>query len=214
MYQNLERSEPVLTIYGYARVSTTHQDINLQIEELKRYGCETIFQEHVSGKNAEDRREFQKLLSIVRKGDKIVFTKLDRFARSTIDALNIAQELKDKGVAMVVLNFGGMQVDVSTPTGKLFLTQLAAFAEFEREIMLERQRAGIERAKKAGKYKGRIRKYHDKHAGLKHALHLRKTTDMTVQEICDITGVSRSALYRALKDEEIKQTLRMDVQTK
>lgn len=191
-----------MTVYGYARVSTSHQDINLQIDELNKYGCDVIYQEHVSGKSADERKELQKLLNTVQPGDKIVFTKLDRFARSTVDALNIANELNKKGVAMVVLNFGGMQVDVSTPTGKLMLTMFAGFAEFEREIMLERQRAGIERAKSAGKYKGRLKKYHDKHAGMKHAIKLfneREQNGMTVKEICEITGVSRSALYREVE---------------
>lgn len=191
-----------MTVYGYARVSTEHQDIRPQIEELERYGCEVIFQEKVSGKNLNDRRELLRLLETAKEGDKIVFTKLDRFARSTVDALTIAQELQQKNVAMVVLNFGGMQVDVSTPTGKLMLTMLAGFAEFEREIMLERQRAGIEMAKRSGKYKGRVRKYTDKHKGMQYALKLAKERDqngMSIKEICEITQVSRSALYRELQ---------------
>lgn len=193
-----------MTVYGYARVSTDHQDINLQIDELNKYGCDVIYQEKVSGKNADDRQELQKLLSTVQPGDKIVFTKLDRFARSTVDALNIASELNQKGVAMVVLNFGGMQVDVSTPTGKLMLTMFAGFAEFEREIMLERQRAGIARAKAHGKYKGRVKKYHDKHKGMQYAVKLAKEREqnrMSIKEICEITQVSRSALYRELRKE-------------
>lgn len=190
-----------MTIYGYARVSTSHQDINLQINELKKYGCDVIYQEKVSGKNIDDRHELQKLINIAKQGDKIVFTKLDRFARSTMDALKIADTLKQKGVAMVILNFGGMQIDIATPTGKLFYTQLSSFAEFEREIMLERQRAGIERAKRAGKYKGRVKKYTDQHKGMQYAIKLAKERDqnkMTINEICEITQVSRSALYREL----------------
>jgi len=196
-----------VTIYGYARVSTGHQDIELQIDELRRYGCEIIFQEKVSGKNLDDRHELKRLIETVKPGDTVVFTKLDRFARSTIDALTIAKTLQDKGVAMVVLNFGGMQMDISTPTGKLMLTMLAGFAEFEREIMLERQRVGIERAKKAGKYKGRVRKYTENHKGMKHALKLAKERDkngLTIKDICDITRVSRSALYRELQKEREK----------
>lgn len=196
-----------MTIYGYARVSTEHQDIQLQIDELKRYGCEIIFQEKVSGKNLDARHELKRLIETVKPGDTVVFTKLDRFARSTIDALTIAKTLQDKGVAMVVLNFGGMQMDISTPTGKLMLTMLAGFAEFEREIMLERQRVGIERAKKAGKYRGRVRKYTQDHKGMKHALNLAKNRDkngLTIKDICEITRVSRSALYRELQKEREK----------
>ncbi|MDN4595203.1 recombinase family protein [Polycladomyces subterraneus] len=173
-----------MTVYGYARVSTNHQDITPQIEELKRYGCEVIYQEKVSGISADDRRELMRLIETAQTGDKIVFTKLDRFARSTVDALNIAKKLNDKGVAMVVLNFGGMQIDISTPTGKLMLTMFAGFAEFERELMLERQRVGIERAKKAGKYRGRIRKYTEEHPGMNHAIELYQKAEKTVKEIC------------------------------
>lgn len=98
-------------------------------------------------------------------------------------------------------------MDISTPTGKLMLTMLAGFAEFEREIMLERQRVGIERAKKAGKYKGRIRKYTENHKGMKHALTLAKERDkngLTIKDICEITRVSRSALYRELQKDRKK----------
>lgn len=192
-------------IYGYARVSTQHQDLQAQIDELKKYGCEVIYQEKVSGKTVEERKELNKLLEATKRGDKVVFTKLDRFARSTVDALQIAERLNDKGVNMVVLNFGGMVVDVSTATGKMMLTMFAAVAEFERELMLERQRAGIERAKAAGKYRGRIPKYHEDHKGLKHALHLRETTEMTVNEICEICGISRAAFYRAWRKRKKEQ---------
>ncbi|WP_044639743.1 recombinase family protein [Risungbinella massiliensis] len=191
-----------MTVYGYARVSTDHQDINLQVDELNKYGVDVIYQEKVSGKSIDDRHELKKLIDTVQSGDKIVFTKLDRFARSVIDARNIAESLHQKGVAMVVLNFSGMQVDVSTPTGKLMLTMFAGFAEFEREIMLERQRAGIARAKAQGKYQGRVKKYHDKHKGMNYAVKLAKEREqngMSIKEICEITQVSRSALYRELE---------------
>jgi DNA invertase Pin-like site-specific DNA recombinase len=169
-----------------------------QVNQLERYGCNFIYYEHASGKNLDDRPELRDLLSTVKKGDKIVFTKLDRFARSTLDALNIATDLHNRGVGMVILDFGGQPLDITTATGKLTFTQFAAFAEFERQLMLERQRVGIERARRAGKYVGRIKKYHAKHAGMLHAIELRKTTNKTVNEICKITNVSRASLYRAL----------------
>ncbi|SDY86312.1 Site-specific DNA recombinase [Thermoactinomyces sp. DSM 45892] len=193
-----------MAVFGYARVSTDHQDIKLQIDELNKYGVDIIYQEIVSGKNLDDRHELQKLIHITQSGDKIVFTKLDRFARSTIDALTVAQELKKKGVSMVILNFAGAQIDVSTPTGKLFLTQLASFAEFERELMLERQKAGIAQAKADGKYKGRVKKYHEHHKGMNYAVELANERDqnkMTIDAICEITQVSRAALYRELKKQ-------------
>lgn len=197
-----------MTIYGYARVSTDHQDLTPQIEELKAYGCEEIFQEKASGKNADERPVLKQLIETAQAGDKVVFTKLDRFARSTKDALDIAEQLREKGVQMVILNFGGDTINLFGPSGKLIFTMFSAIAEFEREIMLERQRAGIERAKQAGKYKGRVKKYTDKHLGMKHAIELVQTTDKTIKEICDITGVSRAALYRRMKELGIERTAR------
>lgn len=138
-------------IIGYARVSTAGQKLDCQIEQLNAFGCEKIYQEKESGAN-DDRRELARLLSGIKDGDIVVVTKLDRIARSTQHLLTVVDTLAKKGAAFKTLN---ADIDTSTPTGKLMLTLLGAIATFEREIMLERQRDGIEKAKSEGKYKGR-----------------------------------------------------------
>lgn len=134
---------------GYARVSTSGQSLEIQLENLK--DCDIIFQEKVSGKNL-DRPELTKLMHYIRKDDVVHVTKLDRLARSTKDLLEIVQDIDKRQVALKIHN---LNLDTSTPTGRLMITMLGAIAEFEREMILERQSEGIVRAKQEGKYKGR-----------------------------------------------------------
>lgn len=137
---------------GYARTSTADQIAGLeaQITELKAIGCERIYSEQVS--SVGKRPQLQAAIDYVREGDVLIVTKTDRLARSVADLLTIIHALKAKNVEMRILNFG---MDTQTPTGNMMLTILASVAEFERSIMLERQREGVAKAKKAGKYKGR-----------------------------------------------------------
>jgi DNA invertase Pin-like site-specific DNA recombinase len=139
-------------IVGYARTSTVDQvaGFEAQFKELSVAGCEKIFREQVS--SIAVRGQLQSALEFVRDGDVFVVTKLDRLARSVADLMAILQALERKGVAVRILNLG---MDTQTPTGKLMLTVLGGVAQFEREMMLERQREGIAKAKSAGKYKGR-----------------------------------------------------------
>ena len=158
-----------------------------------------IYKEKVSGRKKDNREEFNKLLETVEEGDTVVVTKLDRFARSTKDALSTIEWLNKKDISLVVLNMGGDKVDTSTAIGKLMITVLSGIAEFEADMIKERQLEGIELAKQRGVYKGRPHKYTDKHKGLQHALELfrnRNTNKMTVNEIADITKISRATLYR------------------
>jgi len=145
--------KPQGQIIGYARTSTRDQSAGLedQIAELNRAGASRVFAEHISGTKI-DRPELEKALDYVREGDKFVVTKPDRLARSVRHLMDIKERLESKRVALSVLSMG---LDTSTSTGKLMLGVLASVAEFEREIMLERQQAGIARAKAQGKYKGR-----------------------------------------------------------
>ncbi len=136
---------------GYARVSTTEQNLTPQLEQLQAAGCKKVFQEKISGVK-RDRPELAALLDYVREGDVVVICKMDRMARSTSHLLEIVELFNKKGVVFKVLN---INFDTSDPTGKLMLTMLAAIGQFEREMMLERQREGIQIAKAAGKYKGR-----------------------------------------------------------
>jgi DNA invertase Pin-like site-specific DNA recombinase len=136
---------------GYARCSTLLQKLDAQLDQLHSAGVEKIFQEKASGVDA-NREELARMLDYVREGDAVVCCKIDRIARSTQHLLEIVDRLEKKGVAFRVLN---INLDTSTPTGKLMLTMLGAIATFERELMLERQREGIQKAKQRGAYKGR-----------------------------------------------------------
>ena len=142
-------------IVGYARTSTAEQiaGLDAQIRDLKTAGVEEIFSEQVSG--VAERSKLADALKFVRKGDQLIVTKPDRLARSTLNLLTIIKELEAKDVSLIVLSMGGQQLDTRTPTGKLMLTMLAGIAEFERSLMLERQREGIAKAKAEGAYKGR-----------------------------------------------------------
>ena len=138
-----------MAIIGYARVSTTGQSLDTQLNALSN--CDKIFQEKISGAK-DDRPQLQLMLEFVREGDSVVVTKLDRLARNTRHLLEIAELLSHKKVALKIQNLG---IDTGTPTGKLMLTMVGAIATFERELMLERQAEGIALAKQKGMYKGR-----------------------------------------------------------
>lgn len=139
-------------LIGYARTSTLEQDAGLdaQVRDLTALGCEKLFKEQVS--SVAPRKALEDALDFAREGDTLVVTKLDRLARSVTHLGAILDTLSAKGVALRILDLG---VDTSTPTGKLVLHVLGGIAQFEREIMLERQREGIAKAKAAGRYKGR-----------------------------------------------------------
>lgn len=140
-----------MAIVGYARVSTEDQALTAQLEQLGAVDCDRIYKEKESGVKA-DRPELAAMLDYVRAGDTVICCKLDRIARSTRHLLEVVELLEKKEVAFKVLN---INLDTSTPTGKLMLSVLAAIGQFERELMLERQREGIRIAKEAGAYKGR-----------------------------------------------------------
>jgi DNA invertase Pin-like site-specific DNA recombinase len=144
-------------VVGYARTSTVEQEAGLEAQEqdLREAGCDRVFAERVS--SVGKRLQLEAALDYLCEGDVLVITKADRLARSVADLLAIVGKLEAKGVALRVLSMGGQQVDTNTPTGKLMLTMLGAVAEFERALMLERQREGIAKAKGEGRreYKGR-----------------------------------------------------------
>ena len=139
-------------LIGYARTSTLEQEAGLdaQVRDLTALGCEKLFREQAS--SVGPRKALESVLDFAREGDTIAVTKLDRLARSVTHLGNIISTLEAKGVALRIVNLG---VDTGTPTGKLMLNVLAGIAQFEREMMLERQREGIAKAKSEGAYKGR-----------------------------------------------------------
>lgn len=139
-------------IIGYARTSTKHQDAGLedQIEQLNKIGCEKIFSEQVSA--VKQRDELIKAIDFAREGDIFVVTKLDRLARSVEHFMKVQKRLAEKNVSLRILD---LKLDTSTPMGELILGVMAYISQFERKIMLERQKIGIAKAKSEGKFKGR-----------------------------------------------------------
>lgn len=182
-------------VIGYARVSTTDQNLDAQLEQLKTAGCERIYQEKVSGAK-RDRPELTALLDYCRKGDTIVCCKLDRIARSTKHLLDIVDTLENKKVSFKVLN---INLDTSTPTGKLMLSMLAAIGQFEREMMLERQKEGIRLAKEAGVYKGRKP---TAKAQAKKVMEL-LGKGMTKQAVADELNIGVASVYRIAKENKV-----------
>ena len=178
-------------IVGYARVSTSDQKLDTQIDQLEAYGCERIFSEHFSGKSADTRRELLSVLSFVREGDVLVVTKLDRLARSAVDLGRIAEQLEQQKVDLIVLN---QNIDTSTPTGKLMFTMIGAFAEFERDLIRERCAEGIAKAKENGVQFGRRRKLTDEK--IQQLRDDYKAGELSRTELAKKYNVSRATLYR------------------
>jgi DNA invertase Pin-like site-specific DNA recombinase len=175
---------------GYARTSTIEQEAGLEAQLRDLKGCDKVFQEQVS--SVAKRHELDAAIEYVREGDTLVVTKLDRLARSTKHLMDIVDVLKVRKAHLRIMNLG---VDTSTPTGKLMLTMLGGVAEFEREIMLERQREGIARAKAEGKYKGRqptARARKDEVMALKEQ-------GLGPSKIARELGISRSSIHRILR---------------
>lgn len=176
--------------YGYARVSTVNQDLQSQIQQLENEGCNVIYEEKYTG-TTKERPKFNELLEILQSGDTLVVTKLDRFARSTRDGIETIQELFKRNIKVHVLNMGLVE---DTPTGRLILNIMLSFAEFERDMIVERTQEGKAIAKQRDDYReGRPRKYSKKQ--IAHALQLKES--MSYKQVEEVTGISKSTLIRA-----------------
>lgn len=177
---------------GYARVSTTGQSLELQIEKLKAVGCEKIFTEKQSGGKGRKREALVQALDFVREGDVLVITKLDRLARSVSDLSSIAKTLEDKNVDFEILD---QSVNTATPAGRLLYHVLGAIGEFERDLINERVNEGLQRAKKQGVKLGRKKKL-----SKKKLEQLRKEfTEVSSEErkkLADKYGISKASMYR------------------
>jgi DNA invertase Pin-like site-specific DNA recombinase len=182
-------------LVGYARTSTVDQlaGYEAQARDLEAEGVERIFKERVS--SVGERAKLDEALDFVRDGDTLIVTKLDRLARSTTHLLDIISTLDSKGVALRILDFGGGAVDTKSPSGKLMLTMFGAMAEFERGMMLERQREGIAKAKADGKYKGRKPTAMAK----KDEVLSLKAEGVSPSEIAKRLSISRSSVYRIME---------------
>jgi DNA invertase Pin-like site-specific DNA recombinase len=181
-------------LIGYARTSTTDQlaGLDAQLRDLKAAGCRKVFSEQVSSVAA--RAQLEAALDYCREGDTLVVTKLDRLARSARHLTELVDALEAKGVTLRILNFGGDAVDTRGATGRLMLNMFAAMAQFEREMMLERQREGIARAKVEGKYKGRKP---TARAKADDAIKLFRE-GKRVSHIARQLGIGRGSVYRAI----------------
>lgn len=181
-------------LIGYARTSTLHQKAGLEAQErdLTAVGCDRIFVEQVSSVDVVKRERLAEAIAYAREGDTLVVTKLDRLARSVAHLVALIGQLEAKGVALRILGTG---MDTGTPSGRLMLNLLGSIAEFEREIMLERQREGIAKAKAEGKYRGRAPTARAK-ADQVMALH---KEGVGGSEIAKRLGIGRASVYRILE---------------
>jgi DNA invertase Pin-like site-specific DNA recombinase len=174
-------------IVGYARVSTNEQDLTLQLEALARAGAEKVFSEKVSATQGS-RTEFARCIEFVRDGDTLVVTRLDRFARSSLDLHNTMAILKDKGVGFRSTEQG--EFDTTNSMGKFVFAMMGAVAEFETDLRRERQREGIEQAKAQGRYKGSKARIDPQRVRAMLA------EGMTPTTVATALGINRASVYR------------------
>lgn len=186
-------------IVGYARVSTDKQDLNLQIDALKRYGVDKIYTEKISGASKK-RPVFQSMLTELKTGDILSTYKLDRISRSTRELLDVVQYCENHGIDLVSLND---DIDTKTPQGKFFFTIMSALSEMERNIIRQRTIDGLEAARARGRIGGRPKVSKDK---TEYALLLYKEGTHSISYICQKVGISRSTLYRLIKEQKSKES--------
>jgi DNA invertase Pin-like site-specific DNA recombinase len=185
-------------LIGYARTSTTEQVAGLEAQrrDLEAAGCTRIFSEQVS--SVAQRAQLEAAVDYLRDGDVLIVTKLDRLARSMGDLLQIIKRVEAKGAGLRIL---AMNLDTGTATGRLILNVLGSVAEWERSMMLERQREGIAKAKAAGKYKGRARTAMAKAGEVEEML----AAGVTPTEIARRLGIGRSSVYRAMRERGVRR---------
>ncbi|EAD1850548.1 TPA: recombinase family protein, partial [Listeria monocytogenes] len=191
---------------GYARVSTVGQDLQTQIEKLKNAGItdDYLFIEKKSGTTTRNRHELENLLKQARNGDHVFVTKIDRLARSIIDLNNVMNRFKEKGVSVTFLD-NNMTFEADTENNamqRLLFNVLGSFAEFERDMIVNRTGEGRQRAKAAGKKLGRTGQPEEK---IRRAIAMwknRKQLDVSISEIVEDTGVPRATLYKKIKEME------------
>ena len=177
---------------GYARVSTDSQNLDRQLDALKKYGVDMIYNEKMTG-TKKDRPELNKLLDRVTENDVVVVESLSRLGRSTKDLIELTELFQSKGVHLVSLK---ESIDTSTSTGKLLFTLMSAIAQFERDTIADRTREGLRSARARGRTGGRPPVDSEK---IRKAVKLYNTKQYSIREIEELTGVKRSTLYRNLQ---------------
>jgi len=186
-------------IYGYARVSTRSQELNRQLDILEKYNCNKIYTEKITGTKA-NRPELNKLKENVREGDTIVVESWSRLGRSTKDLINLMDFFSEKGVNVIS---NKEQFDTSTAQGKLMLTVFQAFAEFERDLIVERTKEGLISARSRGRRGGRPKV---KESKIDKALKMYDAQFHSLKEIEELSGVSTSTLYRYINKRNNSDT--------
>lgn len=180
-----------MAIVGYARVSTTGQSLDVQLEKLNAAGCARIYSEKLSGLDSK-RPELRACLDYVREGDTLIITKLDRLARSTLDLHRIVSQLHDKNVIFHVLD---QSINTSTNEGRLLFSILAAIAQFETEIRAERQREGVKRAQDKGVKFGRKPKIDAQQI---EQIQAERLNGALISDLMKKYNISKASVYRCL----------------
>jgi DNA invertase Pin-like site-specific DNA recombinase len=182
-------------VYGYARVSTADQNLDRQLDALRKYGIDKLFCEKMSG-TKKNRPELDKMLSELSDGDTVVIESLSRLGRSVKNLSELMERFNTQNIRLVSMK---ETIDTTSPTGRLLYTILASLAAFERDILVERTSEGLKAARARGRVGGRPKT--DAKA-MQKALALYQTKEYSITDITDLTGVSKSALYRALKERQ------------
>lgn len=185
---------------GYVRVSSQDQNEERQIKQLNEIGVDFIYQEKISGATL-DRKKLNKMFDELEPEDIVFVTDLTRITRSTKDLFLLVEKIKSKGATLKSIKDTWLDLSEDNPYSQFLITVMAGVNQLERDLIKVRQREGIEIAKLQGKYKGRVKKYHSNHEGINYAVKLYNEGNMTVKQICEITNISRSSLYRRLQED-------------
>ena len=184
-------------IFGYARVSTEEQNLDMQVDVLKKFGVDKIYQEKMTG-TRKDRFSLEELLKVLRPGDKLIVYKLDRISRSTKHLIELSELFDSLNVDFISI---ADNINTTTAVGKFFFRTMASIAELERDIISERTKIGLQAARARGRIGGRPSKKTDK---ILMSIKMYKSKDYTINQITDATGVSKTTLYRYLNNPKFK----------
>lgn len=187
--------------YGYARVSTLDQNLDRQLNALEEEGVDKIYSEKLSGGSLE-RPVLNELLDVLKEGDLLIITDLTRFSRSTKDLFSLVEIIKEKKCNLKSIKDTWLDLSKDNPYSEFLLTIMGAISQLERDLTKQRQKEGIEIAKKKGLFTGRPAKYSLDHPKIKHAFELYHSGKYTVKEICGITSISEPTFYRFLKKKK------------
>ena len=181
-----------MSVYGYARVSTLDQNLDRQKDALKKYGVDHLFCEKISGAK-KSRPELDRMLSLLERGDSVVIESLSRLGRSVKNLSELMEMFNEKEIRLISLK---ESIDTTSATGRLLFTIISSLAAFERETLIERTNEGLAAARARGRLGGRPK---TNESTLKKAVALYRTGEYSLADITALTGVSKSTLYRALK---------------